>query len=283
MNSDDDDIEDALTREYRRASADQAGRPEAATRAAILAEARAAALRRTPAANDSRLWWRAAASVAVVGVAVLLWRQVDRDVATLAPAAPVAAHVETPGAGETVSAEAAADTAETAADTEVAANATGQVQERTRAPAQAQAPAPAAGAGRSQQRAESESAAQELTAPPSPSPQAGALERGAAAVLDSASRSLARKATRDATAEELLQTGFPAENASSSPPRALWALQDAAGSVLRYGALSDNEEFAALTSRLERDYPGRRIGPWRVTPVKNSRGVELQLGVALLQ
>ena len=274
MNSDDDDIEDALTREYRRASADQAGRPDAAKRAAILAEARAAALRRTPAANDSRLWWRAAASVAVVGVGVLLWRQVDRDVATLAPAAPVAAYVETPGAGEPAAAEAAADA-------DVAANTAGQVQERARAPAQA--PAPAAGAARSQRRAESESAAQELTAPPSPSPQAGALERGASAVFDSASRSLARKATRDATAEELLQTGFPAENASSSPPRALWVLQDAAGSVLRNGALSDNEDFAAMTSRLERDYPGRRIGPWRVTPVKNSRGVELQLGVALLQ
>ncbi|HEV7633394.1 MAG TPA: hypothetical protein VGO41_10430 [Steroidobacteraceae bacterium] len=280
MNSDDDDIEDALTREYRRASADQAGRPDAATRAAILAEARAAALRRTPAANDSRLWWRAAASVAVVGVGVLLWRQVDRDVATLAPAAPVVVQVETPGAGEAVSADAAADT-------DVAANAAGQAQERARAPAQAptpaQAPAPAAGAARSQQRAESESAAQALVAPPSPSPQTGTLERGAAAVFDSASRSLARKATRDATAEEMLQTGFPAEYTSSSPPRALWVLQDAAGSVLRNGALGDNEEFAAMTSRLERDYPGRRIGPWRVTPVKNSQGVELQLGVALLQ
>ena len=274
MNSDDDDIEDALTREYRRASADQAGRPDAATRAAILAEARAAALRRTPAANDSRLWWRAAASVAIVGVGVLLWRQVDRDVATLAPAAPVVVHVETPGAGESVSAEAAADT-------DVAANATGQVRERARAPAQT--PAPAAGAARSQQRAESESATQALEAPPSPPPQTGALERGAAAVFDSASRSLVRKATRDATAEELLQTGFPAEYASSSPPRALWVLQDAAGSVLRNGALSDNEEFAAMTPRLEQDYPGRRIGPWRVTPVKNLRGVELQLGVALLQ
>lgn len=76
----DDDNEDETGSVYARASARQAGRPAASTRAAILAEARRVAeVRRAPAANES--WFRKrvaagiAASVLVAGVAVLLWRQ----------------------------------------------------------------------------------------------------------------------------------------------------------------------------------------------------------------
>ena len=71
---------DELTDGYRRASAEQAGRPSAAARAAILAEARAqAAARAAPAAaNASRFVWRAAASVVIAGFGLLLWREVSR-------------------------------------------------------------------------------------------------------------------------------------------------------------------------------------------------------------
>ncbi len=76
-----DESEDEVARAYRQASKEEAGSPAAATRDAILAAARAAALRRKPAANDSRYVWRAAAGIAVLGVALLLWRQADRHVA----------------------------------------------------------------------------------------------------------------------------------------------------------------------------------------------------------
>ena len=70
MTPDDDTPDDALTRDYRRSSATEAGRPAAATRAAILAEARSLAQRR--ARKDPRVPWAIAASVSVIGIAVLL-------------------------------------------------------------------------------------------------------------------------------------------------------------------------------------------------------------------
>ena len=78
---------DPLLRDYRRASADEAGRPGEATRLAILAEARAAARRRQPAANDSRYVLRAMAGVAAIGVALLVWRQMDHRLPGTPPAA----------------------------------------------------------------------------------------------------------------------------------------------------------------------------------------------------
>ncbi|MEO6366840.1 MAG: hypothetical protein ABIP38_02490, partial [Steroidobacteraceae bacterium] len=82
-----DEERDALTDEYRRASAEQAGRPGAAVRKAILAEAAAAANRRAPAANDSRYLWRGIAGVAVLGFAILMWKQVDHRIPGEAPVA----------------------------------------------------------------------------------------------------------------------------------------------------------------------------------------------------
>jgi hypothetical protein len=70
---------------YRQASATEAGRPDAKTRAAILAEAAAAARRRVPAANESRYLLRAVAGIAVVGVGLLLWRQTDHRLPGEAP------------------------------------------------------------------------------------------------------------------------------------------------------------------------------------------------------
>jgi hypothetical protein len=71
--------EDTLTAAYRRASEADAGRPAAATRQAILAQAAAMAAvrRRAPAANDARYWPRMVAGIAVLGVGVLLWKQTD--------------------------------------------------------------------------------------------------------------------------------------------------------------------------------------------------------------
>lgn len=77
--------EEELDAAYRQASNAEAGRPAAYTRAAILAEAEAAARRRTPAANEPRYFWRAVAGLAVMGVAVLIWRQTDEPMPGDAP------------------------------------------------------------------------------------------------------------------------------------------------------------------------------------------------------
>ena len=85
MSQEEDDKLDAL---WRSATAADAERPAAQTRATILAEAAAAARRRAPAANAPRYWMRVAAGVAVVGVGLMLWRQTE---APLPGEMPVAA------------------------------------------------------------------------------------------------------------------------------------------------------------------------------------------------
>jgi hypothetical protein len=90
-----------LDEAYRRASAAGAGRPREATRAAILAEAKAAARKRAPAANDARYLLRAVAGVAVVGVAILIWRQTDAPLpGELVETAPVSAPQSADAAAE---------------------------------------------------------------------------------------------------------------------------------------------------------------------------------------
>jgi hypothetical protein len=91
MSKPDDDFDDGTMQAYRRASAADAGRPSGATRAAILAEARAAAAARAAdvppyAANEPRFRWAriaggVAASLAVFGVALMVWRETRQDAA----------------------------------------------------------------------------------------------------------------------------------------------------------------------------------------------------------
>lgn len=275
MTPEDDDPDD-LARDYRRASAEDAGRPAAATRAAILAEARALAERRRdlprqPAANDGAIWWRAAASVAVVGVGLLIWRQVDRPVAPLAPAK--VARADTGNAGDTVSAEAevvATDTA--AAETRVANTELRARSQAQDAPALAKARLPAAPAP--------------PASPAAPGSAAGAI---ASAATAAATEKLQRRAENASAAQapvdaaELMRRQFPAEYANSAPPRALWVLQDESGAVVRSGRLDDNEQFAAATERLQTEFTPQRIGPWSVTPVVNAQGVAVQIGVAVVR
>lgn len=91
MSGSDDEIDEA----YRRASADDASRPAAATRAAILTRAHAVAAEQRAAANEP--WFRRrsiagiAASLAVVGIAAILWRQGARDPQVRVAAGPDAA------------------------------------------------------------------------------------------------------------------------------------------------------------------------------------------------
>jgi hypothetical protein len=93
MNTHDDDRDDRLLEDYRRASHAQAGRPGESTRKAILEGARVAARSRQPAANDARYAWSAAAGIAVLGIALLLWRQSDPRLVATAPVSPAAGRV----------------------------------------------------------------------------------------------------------------------------------------------------------------------------------------------
>jgi hypothetical protein len=258
MKPTDDEGPDALTREYRRVGDEHAGRPGDAVRAAILAEARAAAQRRMPAANDGRFVWRAVAGIGVLGVAVLVWRQVDRPLAPLAeqrredavqpryvpeppPAAPQAkVEAQVPAAPAPAPLRERATTSAASAGAAADSSAAAGAQRAAEAPAQEMARA----------------ASRSLIAPP-----------GFAATGDA----------------ELLRRHFPAAAASATPPPALWLLQDAAGNVLSSGELAPGEELAAVTARLQSAFPGRSIEPWRVASVSNSRGVVVQLGIARVQ
>lgn len=211
MSTEDNEHEELL-RAYRRESQAQAGAPSEQTRRAILAGARAEALRRRPAANDSRYAWSAAAAgVAVLGIALLLWRQADPQlprgavppVATQVPSAEVA-KAETRGAPEP----------ETVRD--------GQV-----APAEREAsvtgPAVAARA-------------------PEPSLRPGnatdARISGEAVSEDGA-------APMDA-AGQVLHDRFPEAWASRSPPATVWIIEDAQGNPLRQGTLAMGEPLPSL-------------------------------------
>lgn len=133
MNTHDDDRDDRLLAGYRRASDTQAGRPSESTRKAILEGARAAARSRQPAANDSRYVWSAAAGIAVLGIALLLWRQADPRLVATAPAtsaapstpSPVLAEAQPPTADRNLSreqqgvAQVAEARSEAAADTQI--------------------------------------------------------------------------------------------------------------------------------------------------------------------
>jgi hypothetical protein len=240
-----DEPGDELARAYRGASAGEAGRPDASTRAAILAEARAAAFRRAPAANDSRYFRRAAAGIAVLGVAVLLWRQADRnltpDLTVATGDRPVAEHAEP----------------ETAARTAAAPASTGMA-----APAEA---ATDAGTGPAAPPASADKAAAETPA---------RMEREVASAATpearqraDASMQVAGALSRSATDYQgLFQREFPEIWNESETARMAWLVTDADGTVLRKGMVAGD----ALPQ-----------GNWTYIAVKTASGRDLQLAVML--
>lgn len=276
MNTPSQEPDDQLTRAYRDASDAQAGGPAAATRAAILAEARAAALRRTPAANQSRYVWRAAAGIAVLGVAVILWRQTDRRLAPdLTVAAPErAAEAEVPPAAAP---QAAADVANAGAVGAgvVAAN-------RAVAPATdtaAAAPAPkdeeaaeskAAPATREREEASGVIAASEATRSPMPLASARADVVAPAPPAPSEAAGAVRRDGPDY--QQLVQREFPEVWNGSEPLQTLWVVIDASGKVLRKGTLAQGAAFTA-------DQPFESQRPWMMVQVTTASGSSLRLAV----
>ena len=259
MNTPDNEPGDELANEYRRASDANAGSPAAATRAAILAEARAAALRRTPAANDSRYVWRAAAGIAVLGVAVILWRQANHNVAPdLTVAAP-----ESAAATQSV-----ATTTSVAAEPQQAADA---AKAQTRAKASADTGGAGVIAGNSAIPAAPTASVKdekEAAAAPPPNLQLARASAEAAAPIQAAGA--IRKDGPDY--QQLLQREFPEVWDGTEPPHTVWVVVDANGKVLRKGELSPG---ATVTP----DTPFESQRPWQMVKVTTASGSSLQLAV----
>jgi hypothetical protein len=201
-----DEPNDDLLKRYEQASANQAAGPSDATRRAILSEAAAQARRRTPAANDARYIWRAAAGVAVFGIAVLLWRQANLPTAPVTPTALVA-----PTAPAGAPADAVSAAPEMAATESTADAVQGAVN-----PAAAAPPAAAA------------------------STRAKSVERSfeQAAMQDAAVAQVEERAAPRALSAgiDLLQEYFP-QFMDSPTPRSVWVVLDGDGEMQRSGEL----------------------------------------------
>jgi hypothetical protein len=285
MTPEDDANDEALTREYQRASVAEAGRPAAATRAAILAEARALAQRRVRADRDPRIPWALAASVAVIGIAVLLWRQVGLPPQAMYRAPPA---LELPSSDTQASREAlrpkegvspasTAPLASPAPHQVASSSAAAERKQRTESTVMNVLPAPPP---------------QLLPASPAPAVVAPAFAKGEVgrtrdAVADAAAPVRLESAARASTpfvvntsAAAVLRQQFPAESASASPPHTLWMLRDGSGTVLRSGTLKGDASLQRLVRELQDAYPDRRIGEWTITPLINDRGVPVEIAVA---
>jgi len=269
MTPDDDAPDDALTRDYRRSSATEAGRPAATTRAAILAEARSLAQRR--ARKDPRVPWAIAASMSVIGIAVLLWRQVGLQT----PSSPVVysttqlandASGKPERSGEPASAT--APVAPPRMPTPAAAAAPRAAPPAIALPASPPSAAPLA-------KTQSERALDAAADVAMPAPPA------AAGVVASALSTAPRPADTEAPAS-VLRKRFPEEYASPSPPHTLWLLRDARGEVLRTGRLNDSASLQTVSVDVQRAYPARRLSPWVITPLTNERGLPVELAIATL-
>jgi hypothetical protein len=242
-----DDTDRDLDEIYRRASAEDAGRPSTATSAAILAEARRqAAARRQVAANETRfsrpVLVSAAASLVLAGVALLLWRDAGRDPTAAAGSLALERGVETPRE------EVAADSRESLQPPEVM-------------------PAPA--------QPSSEKSAADAEAPatrsfvPSP-PFASAA----------APPQVARRAEAREDDESLVEREFPGTLAADAPPRGVWLVRDAGGRTIRSGTLAEDESFGELSRHLQQELPDRNLSAFEVRTVTGRNGAVIQVGIA---
>jgi len=265
MSSPEDETPDETFDAYRRASGAEAGRPSAATRAAILAEARAAAAARAaatppkPAANSPWFAWRIAASLLVVGVAVLLWRQLPRGAPTVLepPRAPVVLN-------ETVRTESAKEEPQAAAPRSDVADkpATPLAVASAVAPAQP-APPPPVIVDLNAKQAVPESQAVAVTS-----------DRRAADGF------VRRRSESRTDFDALLRRDFPALGRGAPPPVGVWLLLDAGGRTLRSGMLDTGQTLGSVLTSLQRDLPDRKLQPFETGIVRLEGGATVLVGVA---
>lgn len=270
MNTPDDEPVDEVTSAYRRASEAEAGGPASSTRAAILAEARAAALRRTPAANQSLYAWRAVAGIAVIGVAVLLWRQADRSVTPELTVETRTAPVLDPDLA--AKSEPVAEAGRSAAQ----ADRTPEAPQLAAAPPRASADVAAVAESTAKvEREESKSAERErdessaVANVPAAAPAATALQRARSDAAPALAAGALRQAATDY--QGLLQREFPEVWNAGTPPRTVWLVMNAEGSVASKGVLSDVDTLASVSTQPS--------GAWTVVQVRTASGSSLQLAV----
>ncbi len=208
-------------------------------------------------ASGTRTWWRAAASVRCWGVAVVAWRELGGPGVT--PASLDAIEVT---ASRSAPESAVADSAAPPPPRAVASVSAPAARERAARDTGRAAGVAANSAVQSERRSEQQVKAFEALPA---APASGALGRSA-------------RATPDDTA--LVQASFPAEFASDAPPALLWLVQDAAGTVLRKGTLTSDDELPRVTQELRRDYPDAVIGAWNLRTLVNAQGRSLTLVTA---
>jgi len=276
MTPHDEAPEDALTRDYRRESAADAGRPSPATRAAILAEARAASQRHLRASKTSRLPWAVAASVTVLGIAITIWHQTGPQQLVVRSA---------PTALDQPPAEVAAVTDERRAPAESLPAPVPTTVAAARAKRSAGPPPALAASAPAVAKAE-DPATRDMRADATDS----ARFEGAAPARTQSVANASAAAELSATGliadaglpAALLKQQFPVEYASATPPHTLWLLRDANGAVLRSGTLRETAALQGLDAELQRAYPGQHISAWNVTPLVNARGAPVSLAMATL-
>jgi hypothetical protein len=289
-----DERDAALDDRYRRASAADAGRPSHATRAAILARAAEQARqarRAVPAANDARLAWRAAAGVAVMGVAVLLWRQAEWH----PPGQPQAVNLtqvapEVAESGARLSDARASAQAEAALQAELPARAAEPAP--APAPARALAPpaAPPARAPAAEAASEASSASRDFadSGVPAESRQSAlrvspALSQGARAeaLRERAEDRLQAGAGAPSRAALLLREQFPALAGRDSPATA-WLVLDGEGAVVRKGELPAGLTLDEQARRLAASPDALQFDTWRTEVVTNEAGQPVTVATAVL-
>lgn len=245
---------------YREASAKDAGRPGAGTRKAILENAAAAARARAPAANDSRYIWHGVAGVAVLGIGMLLWRQVDHRM----PGEPTVLAVEQLAEEESAAGSIAPQAAPDAAD----------AQRREQAPRAAAAPLPPPPPPAAPVQSPRELSA-ELSAP--------AVANAHLSASGLAADRLGKQSPRaedGPEAEALLRLHFPVQY-TSDQPHTVWLVRDGTGNILRSGELAAGTTLGDLRSDIENALgAGRFLRPWRIHTLINARGQEIQLAIA---
>lgn len=286
------DQEDELQRAYRDASSDAAGAPPPALRKAILAEAAAAAKRRQP-ANDSRYWLSAAAGVAVLGLGLVLWRQVPHQLPGDAPlmaeaATDISIQAEAAPRASAPLPDAPAPAAQPipAPSPPATAEAFPQVAREQRS---AETAEPQAKAER-EEKLVAAAADQVTPAPPAPvaafeevsAARSRTMESRRSAPVAAATLQDAAGITRNTSSPQLLRQFFP-EALAGSTPRTLWLVQDAAGNTLRSGELAAGQDFTAINPKIEAEFSGQRLGPWVIEEVRGARGQSIKLGIARLQ
>ena len=252
--------DDELLDAYREASAAEAGQPSPATRAAVLAHARAQLSRegaaRPRAANDARFAWRMVAGLAMVGVGLLIWRQLPREATERVTTETPTARVATP--------------APAAAPADPAAQLRTQPEPPPPPPAQSQSQAEFV-----RERAEGMSAARELQAAKAAPPVVVDLQ-----MRQAVPESAEAVQSFGGSVAALVRREFPTLADDPMPPAGVWIVQDGQGRTLRTGTLRTGETLGAITARLQREWPTRRLRPFDTGTVRTTGGATVVVGIA---